>query len=46
MLRYYEEQCLIRPRREENGYRSYAEPQVERVRQEGCRGIFTESSVK
>ncbi|MGW5743643.1 MerR family transcriptional regulator [Amycolatopsis sp. NPDC003861] len=33
LLRYYEQQGLIEPRREENGYRSYEEPQVERVRQ-------------
>ncbi|SMD25218.1 MerR family transcriptional regulator [Lentzea albidocapillata] len=31
LLRYYEEQGLIRPRRESNGYRSYDESLVERV---------------
>ncbi|MFD9735764.1 MerR family transcriptional regulator [Umezawaea sp. NPDC059074] len=33
LLRYYEEQGLLTPRREENGYRDYDEPLVERVEQ-------------
>ncbi|WP_326569884.1 MerR family transcriptional regulator [Actinacidiphila glaucinigra] len=33
LLRYYEEQGLLRPRREENGYRDYEESQVARVEQ-------------
>jgi DNA-binding transcriptional MerR regulator len=33
LLRYYEEQGLLAPRREENGYRAYDESQVERVLQ-------------
>ncbi|MET9018282.1 MerR family transcriptional regulator [Streptomyces olivaceoviridis] len=33
LLRYYEEQGLLTPRREENGYRCYEEAAVERVRQ-------------
>nr|WP_276584497.1 MerR family transcriptional regulator [Brevibacterium permense] len=32
MLRYYEEQGLIAPRRRENGYREYGEYLVDRVR--------------
>ena len=31
LLRYYEEQGLLTPRRQENGYRDYDEPLVERV---------------
>ena len=31
-LRYYEEHGLLRPGRDENGYRSYAEPDVRTVR--------------
>ena len=31
MLRYYEQQGLIAPNRADNGYRDYAEAQVERV---------------
>lgn len=38
LLRYYEEQGLLRPRREDNGYRSYDEPLVARVRQ--IRGLL------
>ncbi|WP_436535971.1 MerR family transcriptional regulator [Actinoplanes sp. HUAS TT8] len=33
LLRYYEEQGLLTPRRTENGYRDYDEPLVERVDQ-------------
>ncbi|WP_127502286.1 MerR family transcriptional regulator [Actinoplanes solisilvae] len=33
LLRYYEEQGLLSPRREENGYRYYDEALVERVEQ-------------
>ncbi|MEU4164662.1 MerR family transcriptional regulator [Actinoplanes sp. NPDC026670] len=33
LLRYYEEQGLLTPRREENGYRDYDEPLVARVEQ-------------
>ncbi|MFJ1768077.1 MerR family transcriptional regulator [Amycolatopsis sp. NPDC088138] len=33
LLRYYEEQGLLSPRREENGYRHYDEAQVPRVQQ-------------
>ncbi|MBB5480005.1 MerR family transcriptional regulator [Micromonospora parathelypteridis] len=33
LLRYYEEQGLLSPRREENGYRDYDEALVERVEQ-------------
>ncbi|WP_326950701.1 MULTISPECIES: MerR family transcriptional regulator [unclassified Amycolatopsis] len=33
LLRYYEEQGLIDPLRQQNGYRDYDEAQVERVRQ-------------
>ncbi len=33
LLRYYEEQGLLSPRREENGYRDYDESQVARVEQ-------------
>ncbi|MBW9207216.1 MerR family transcriptional regulator [Mumia sp. zg.B53] len=32
MLRYYEEQGLLVPPRQDNGYRSYGEEHVERVR--------------
>ena len=32
MLRYYEEQGLLEPSRQDNGYRSYEEAHVERVR--------------
>ncbi|QER90496.1 MerR family transcriptional regulator [Streptomyces tendae] len=38
LLRYYEEQGLITPRREENGYRRYDEASVERVEQ--IRGLL------
>ncbi|MGW2354026.1 MerR family transcriptional regulator [Actinacidiphila glaucinigra] len=38
LLRYYEEQGLISPRREENGYRCYDEAAVERVEQ--IRGLL------
>ncbi|WP_326569909.1 MerR family transcriptional regulator [Actinacidiphila glaucinigra] len=38
LLRYYEEQGLITPRREENGYRCYDEAAVERVEQ--IRGLL------
>ncbi|MEU0648356.1 MULTISPECIES: MerR family transcriptional regulator [Streptomyces phaeochromogenes group] len=38
LLRYYEEQGLITPRREENGYRRYDEAAVERVKQ--IRGLL------
>ncbi|MFE3169447.1 MerR family transcriptional regulator [Streptomyces sp. NPDC059224] len=38
LLRYYEEQGLITPRREENGYRRYDEAAVERVEQ--IRGLL------
>ncbi|MFJ1764805.1 MerR family transcriptional regulator [Amycolatopsis sp. NPDC088138] len=33
LLRYYEEQGLLDPLRQENGYRDYDEAQVERVQQ-------------
>ncbi|MEU3495108.1 MULTISPECIES: MerR family transcriptional regulator [Kitasatospora] len=33
LLRYYEEQGLLKPERSANGYREYGEPLVERVRQ-------------
>ena len=33
LLRYYEEQGLLSPQREENGYRDYEETQVARVLQ-------------
>ncbi|GHH48049.1 MerR family transcriptional regulator [Lentzea cavernae] len=33
LLRYYEEQGLLSPRRQENGYRDYDEPLVARVEQ-------------
>ncbi|MYT32229.1 MerR family transcriptional regulator [Streptomyces sp. MspMP-M5] len=33
LLRYYEQQDLLHPRRETNGYRSYSEGSVERVEQ-------------
>lgn len=33
LLRYYEEQGLLSPQRQENGYRDYGEYQVERVQQ-------------
>lgn len=32
MLRYYEQQGLLRPSRSDNGYRRYSEDDVERVR--------------
>ncbi|MFE7069153.1 MerR family transcriptional regulator [Streptomyces sp. NPDC057620] len=38
LLRYYEEQGLLAPRREENGYRCYEETAVERV--EHIRGLL------
>jgi DNA-binding transcriptional MerR regulator len=38
LLRYYEEQGLLTPRREENGYRAYDEPLVGRVEQ--IRGLL------
>ncbi|MER6945202.1 MerR family transcriptional regulator [Nonomuraea sp. NPDC000554] len=38
MLRYYEEQDLLHPERGANGYRSYGEPAVDRVRQ--IRGLL------
>ncbi|MEU8632145.1 MerR family transcriptional regulator [Amycolatopsis sp. NPDC048633] len=33
LLRYYEAQGLLQPRRQENGYRDYDEPLVEQVEQ-------------
>ncbi|HEX8630656.1 MAG TPA: MerR family transcriptional regulator [Catenuloplanes sp.] len=36
MLRYYEEQGLLRPRRTESGYRIYAEADVDRVARIRC----------
>jgi len=38
MLRYYEEQALLRPERTENGYRSYQESAVDLVTQ--IRGLL------
>jgi DNA-binding transcriptional MerR regulator len=38
MLRYYEEQGLIHPRRQDNGYRDYDEYLVDRVRK--IRGLL------
>jgi DNA-binding transcriptional MerR regulator len=38
LLRYYEEQGLLSPGRQENGYRDYDESMVERVRQ--IRGLL------
>ncbi|SDZ32357.1 MerR family transcriptional regulator [Herbiconiux ginsengi] len=38
LLRYYEEQGLLTPRREENGYRSYDDDAVARVQQ--IRGLL------
>ena len=38
LLRYYEEQGLVAPRRGENGYREYGEEQVDRVLQ--IRGLL------
>jgi DNA-binding transcriptional MerR regulator len=38
LLRYYEEQDLLHPGRDGNGYRTYAEPDVARVRQ--IRGLL------
>jgi len=38
LLRYYEEQGLLSPQRQENGYRDYDEATVERVRQ--IRGLL------
>ncbi|MER8186473.1 MerR family transcriptional regulator [Kitasatospora sp. NPDC094015] len=38
MLRYYEEQGLLRPERAENGYRVYREPEVGRAQQ--IRGLL------
>jgi DNA-binding transcriptional MerR regulator len=38
MLRYYEEQALITPRRQDNGYRKYDEYLVDRVRK--IRGLL------
>lgn len=38
LLRYYEEQDLLRPRRAANGYRDYAEALVDRVTQ--IRGLL------
>jgi DNA-binding transcriptional MerR regulator len=38
LLRYYEEQGLVTSTREHNGYRDYAEPAVERVKQ--VRGLI------
>jgi DNA-binding transcriptional MerR regulator len=38
LLRYYEEQGLLRPARRDNGYRDYDETMVERVRQ--IRGLL------
>ena len=38
LLRYYEEQGLIKPRREENGYRTYDDYNVNRVTQ--IRGLL------
>lgn len=38
LLRYYEEQGLLKPKREENGYRSYDEAMVARVEQ--IRGLL------
>ena len=36
MLRYYEEQGLLEPRRTESGYRTYAESDVDRVARIRC----------
>jgi DNA-binding transcriptional MerR regulator len=36
MLRYYEEQGLLKPRRTNSGYRVYAEPDVDRVARIRC----------
>lgn len=38
LLRYYEEQGLVRPERRENGYRDYDESTVDRVQQ--IRGLL------
>ena len=38
LLRYYEEQCLLDPERDHNGYRSYPEPAVYLVQQ--IRGLL------
>lgn len=38
LLRYYEDQNLISPHRQDNGYRDYDESLVERVRQ--IRGLL------
>jgi DNA-binding transcriptional MerR regulator len=39
MLRYYEQQGLLAPRRGDNGYRRYAEQDIARVRQ--VRGLIS-----
>lgn len=38
MLRYYEEQGLLRPQRRENGYRDYDDASIDRVHQ--IRGLL------
>ena len=38
LLRYYEEQDLLRPKRRDNGYRDYDDSSVDRVRQ--IRGLL------